>query len=96
MKRLMMNWQPDDIPKEVHEHYEREAEKRESTQQYIDVAEVIKKFNKAYRLAYNSAAGLANYCEESASVRRCERELEEADQIYQSILFEVEVLRRGR
>lgn len=44
--------------------------------------EMIRNLKKAYWLARNSAADLANYCEESASTRRCERELEKAEMIY--------------
>ena len=39
---------------------------------------------RAYWLARNSAAGLTNYCDESASSRRCERELSEAESIWHS------------
>jgi hypothetical protein len=38
---------------------------------------------KAYWKARNSAAGLTNYCEDSASVRRYERELEEAEALFE-------------
>ena len=37
---------------------------------------------KAYKIMRNAAAGLTNYCEPSASTRRCEREYEEAQMIY--------------
>lgn len=46
--------------------------------------------DKAYKLARNSAAGLTNYCEHSASVRRCEKELEQAETIYREILLTVQ------
>ena len=42
----------------------------------------IKILEKAYLKARNSAAGLTNYCEESASVRHCEKELEEAETLF--------------
>jgi len=42
----------------------------------------IKILEKAYLKARNSAAGLTNFCEESASVRRCEKELEEAEALF--------------
>lgn len=45
--------------------------------------------NKALRAAYhkarNAAAGFSNYCEESASSRRCERELAEAERMFRDI-----------
>ena len=43
--------------------------------------------NEALRAAYwkmrNAAAGFSNYCEDSASVRRCERDMEQAESMYQ-------------
>ena len=63
-------------------------------QQYIDsvggeahqsAVEIIDQLERAYLLARNSAAGLTNYCEESVGTRRCERELEEAEQVYREI-----------
>lgn len=42
----------------------------------------LEKAKRAFHLARNSAAGLTNYCEESASSRRCERELEEAENLW--------------
>ena len=42
----------------------------------------MEKLKRAYALARNSAAGLTNYCEESASTRRCEKELEKAESIF--------------
>ena len=44
--------------------------------------EKVEKLRRAYTLARNSAAGLTNYCEESASTRRCEKELETAESIF--------------
>lgn len=41
---------------------------------------------KAYRKMYNAAAGYSNYCEDSASVRRCERDFEEADAMFRVAL----------
>ena len=55
------------------------------------VAELIEaadKAKRAYWLARNSAAGLTNYCPESANSRRCERELEEAERIYRESGFD--------
>lgn len=40
---------------------------------------------RAYWLARNSAAGLTNFCEESASARRCEKELEQAEELFREI-----------
>lgn len=55
----------------------------------FDIVEKLQNENallrKAYRLARNAAAGLTNYCEESASTRRCERELAEAESVFRSI-----------
>lgn len=48
--------------------------------------EEIKLLKKAYHKARNSAAGLTNYCEESASTRRCEKELEEAENLFRQTL----------
>uniref|UniRef100_A0A6M3JG35 Uncharacterized protein n=1 Tax=viral metagenome TaxID=1070528 RepID=A0A6M3JG35_9ZZZZ len=48
--------------------------------------EMIRKLRKAYFYAHNSAAGLTNYCEESRSVRLCEKELEKAEEIYNQTL----------
>ena len=48
--------------------------------------EITKKLRKAYFYAYNSAAGLTNYCEESKSVRLCEKDLEKAEKIYNQTL----------
>ena len=68
--------------------------KKKLAQQYIDsvdgaahqsAVDIIEGLEKAYWLARNSAAGLTNYCEETGSTRRCERELEEAEQIYRAI-----------
>ena len=44
--------------------------------------DMIRNLKRAYSLARNSAAGLTNYCEKSASTRRREKELEEAKRIY--------------
>lgn len=55
------------------------------------VAELIEaadKAKRAYWLARNSAAGLTNYCPESANSRRCERELDEAERIYRESGFD--------
>lgn len=41
---------------------------------------------KAYRKMHNAAAGYSNYCEDSASVRRCERDFEEADTMFRAAL----------
>lgn len=40
---------------------------------------------KAYRKMRNVAASYSNFCEESASTRRCEREYEEAESLFRSI-----------
>ena len=40
------------------------------------------RLREAYRLARNAAAGLTNYCEETASSMRCEKELEQAETIF--------------
>jgi hypothetical protein len=48
--------------------------------------EIIHKLRKAYFYAHNSAAGLTNYCEESGSVRLCEKELKKAEEIYRQTL----------
>ena len=67
---------------------------KELAKQYINsvdgaahqsAVEIIEQLEKAYWLARNAAAGLTNYCEESGGTRRCERELEEAEQIYRAI-----------
>ena len=42
----------------------------------------VELLKKAYHFARNAAAGLTNYCEETASTRRCERELEQAEKYY--------------
>lgn len=41
---------------------------------------------KAYRKMRNSAAGYSNFCEGSASTRRCERDYDEAEDIYRSTI----------
>lgn len=67
---------------------------RELAQQYINsvdgdahqtAVEIISQLEKAFQLARSSAAGLTNHCEETASTRRCERELEKADALYRAI-----------
>ena len=46
--------------------------------------------NEALRKAYwkmrNAAAGYSNYCEESASTRRCEREYTEAEEMFRAAM----------
>ena len=37
---------------------------------------------KAYYKMYNAAAGYSNYCEDSASVRRCERDFDEGHKLF--------------
>ena len=62
------------------------------------VAELIEaadKAKRAYWLARNSAAGLTNYCEESASTRHCERELAEAERIYRESGFDAALALEG-
>lgn len=39
----------------------------------------------AYRKMRDAAAGYSNYCEDSASVRRCERDMEQAESMYHAI-----------
>lgn len=46
---------------------------------------IINDLDSSYKLAYNSAAGLTNYCEPSGSTKKCERELEQAEALYRSI-----------
>lgn len=50
--------------------------------------ETIDGLAKAYRLARNAAAGLTNYCEESASTRKCEKELQLAEDTYRNLTGE--------
>lgn len=50
------------------------------------------KLIEAYRKMYNAAAGYSNYCEDSASVRRCERDFEEADAIFRSATAKTEAV----
>lgn len=52
---------------------------------YDETVKIVLSLQKAYWLARNSAAGLTNYCEDSASVRKCEKELQEAEDIYRAI-----------
>ena len=40
----------------------------------------------AYRVMKNSAAGYSNYCEESASTRRCDREFTEAEELFRAAM----------
>lgn len=53
--------------------------------------ESAEKAKRAYWLARNSAAGLTNYCPESANSRRCERELDEAERIYRESGFDAAI-----
>lgn len=50
--------------------------------------------NEALRAAYwkmrNAAAGYSNYCDDSASVRRCERDMVQAEIMYQAALAKAE------
>lgn len=62
----------------------------DAMRELIDAADKAK---RAYWLARNSAAGLTNYCEESANSRRCERELGEAERIYRDSGFEAALAR---
>ena len=62
-------------------HVESLIDARDAVAELIEAATQAK---RAYWLARNSAAGLTNYCEESASSRRCERELSEAESIWRS------------
>ena len=48
--------------------------------------EVNQELLEAYRKMYNAAAGYSNYCEDSASVRRCERDFEKADAIFRAAI----------
>ena len=48
--------------------------------------EVNQELIKAYRKMCNSAAGYSNYCEDSASTRRCERDFEEAENIFRAAI----------
>ena len=54
---------------------------REAVAELIAAATQAK---RAYWLARNSAAGLTNYCEDSASSHRCGRELSEAESVWRS------------
>jgi hypothetical protein len=59
------------------------------------LVEAANKANRAYWLARNSAAGLTNYCPESANSRRCERELDEAERIYRESGFDAALANVG-
>ena len=41
---------------------------------------------KAYWKMRNSAAGYSNFCEDSASTRRCERDYEEGEALYRAAI----------
>lgn len=41
--------------------------------------------HKAYWKMRNAAAGYSNYCDDNASVRRCERDYEEAEAMYRAL-----------
>ena len=41
---------------------------------------------QAYRAMKNSAAGCSNYCNESASTRRCDREFTEAEELFRAAM----------
>ena len=41
---------------------------------------------EAYRKMRNSAAGYSNYCDDNASVRRCERDFTEAEVLYRAAI----------
>lgn len=45
---------------------------------------------KAYRKMRNAAAGYSNYCDDSASVRRCERDMDEAESMYRAAIAKAE------
>lgn len=47
--------------------------------------ETIDGLAKAYGLARNAAAGLTNHCEESGSTRKCEKELQRAEDLYRNL-----------
>ena len=51
--------------------------------------EVNQELIKAYRKMYNSAASYSNYCEDSASTRRCERDFEEAENIFRAAIAKI-------
>ena len=58
----------------------------EKDEHIFECHKMIRQLKKAYHFARNSAAGLTNYCEESASTIRCEKELEQAELIYNQSL----------
>jgi len=64
-------------------------------QEKAELIELIKRTEKAYQLARNAAAGLTNYCEESASVRGCEKELEQSEYMYREIKDALERMEGG-
>ena len=41
---------------------------------------------QAYRVMKNSAAGYSNFCDESASTRRCDREFTEAEELFRAAM----------
>jgi len=53
-----------------------------SEEDYTHSLNTIKKLKEAYSAMKNVAAGLTNFCEESVSVRRLEREYDEAEKKY--------------
>ena len=63
------------------------------SQKYIDsvdcphgpAIEIIENLQRAYWKASNAAAGLTNHCNENGSTRQCEKELDEARQLYRAI-----------
>ena len=58
----------------------------EKDEHIFECHEMICQLKKAYHCARNSAAGLTNYCEESASTVQCEKELEQAELIYNKLM----------
>lgn len=62
----------------------------ENCNKAIDKLRRLQEENDGLRKAYwkmrNSAAEYSNYCEDSASTRRCEREYEEGETIYRAAI----------
>ena len=70
----------------LEESYPLEPEAEQAANELRRLHEVNQELVKAYRKMYNSAAGYSNYCEDSASTRRCERDFEEAEDIFRAAI----------
>lgn len=68
----------------------RQAEARQFSEELARLRAEVEALREAYRRMKNVAAAYSNYCEDTSTTRRLEREFEEADTIFRACTMPLE------